>query len=85
MQNNEIAVKHVPASIEEKKKIDVSIEDDKAIIRMSSFADGIGWFTQKTIIVDAEMLDDLHSELSEACGKIRRESDEILSADVLEF
>lgn len=85
MENNEIAVKQVSASIEEQKKIDVSIEEDKAVIRMSSFADGIGWFTQKTIIVDAGMLDELCSKLSEACGKIRRESDEILSAEVLEF
>jgi hypothetical protein len=83
MQNNEIAVKVSTAT--EEKKIDVSVEGDKAVIRMSTFADGIGWFTQKTITVDADMLDELHSKLSEACGKIRRESDEILSADVLEF
>lgn len=86
MQSNEIAVKQASVSIEEEnKKIDVSIEDDKAVIRMSTFADGIGWFTQKTITVDADMLDELQARLSEVCGKIRRESDEILLADVLEF
>jgi hypothetical protein len=85
MPNNEIAVNQVPTSAEEKKKIDVSIEDDKAVIRMSSFSDGIGWFTQKTIVVNAEMLDELQAKLVEACGKISRESDDILSADVLEF
>lgn len=85
MQNNEIAVKQVPASIEAKNKIDVSIEENKAVIRMSSFADGIGWFTQKTISVDAHMLDELHAKLADACGAIRRESDEILSAEMLEY
>lgn len=86
MQSNEIAVKQASVSIEEEnKKIDVSIEDDKAVIRMSSFADGIGWFTQKTITVDADMLDELHAELSAACGKIPRECDEILSAELLDY
>lgn len=83
MSNNEIAVRD-RAAIEE-KKIEVSVEDDKAVIRMSSFASGIGWFIQKTITVDVEMLDELHAKLTEACGAIRRESDEILSAEMLEF
>lgn len=67
------------------KKVEVSIDGDKAVIRMSSYAEGIGWFVQKTITVDAEMLDVLADQLCSARGKIRREGDEILSAEVLEF
>lgn len=71
--------------IVEDKKVEVSVDGDKAIIRMSSYADGLGWFVQKTITVDAHMLDLLCDQLGAARGEIKRESDEILSADVLEF
>jgi hypothetical protein len=69
----------------DEKKIEVSIDGDKAVIRMSTYADGIGWFVQKTITVDADMLDLLADQFTSALGKIRREGDEILSADILEF
>lgn len=85
MQSNDIAVKQTSGCAQQKTKVDVSVENDEAVIRMSSFAEGIGWFTQKTITVDADMLDQLRSKLAEACGNIRRESDEILSADMLEL
>lgn len=73
------------AAVTDDKKAEVSIEGDQAVIRMSSYADGIGWFVQKTITVDADMLDALSDQFAAARGKIRREGDEILSADVLEF
>jgi hypothetical protein len=69
----------------DEKKVEVSIDGDKAVIRMSTYADGIGWFVQKTITVDADMLDLLADQFTSARGKIRREGDEILSADILEF
>ena len=78
-----IAVK--PSTEVEDKKVEVSVEDDSAVIRMSTYADGIGWFVQKTITVDADMLDSLADQLAVARGRIRREGDEILSADFLEF
>lgn len=74
-----------PAAVVEDKKVEVTVDGDKAVIRMSSYADGIGWFVQKTITVDADMLDGLADQLAVARGKIRREGDEILSADILEF
>jgi hypothetical protein len=52
---------------------------------MSTYADGIGWFVQKTITVDADMLDLLADQFTAVRGKIRRDGDEILSADILEF
>ena len=78
-----IAVK--PSTEVEDKKVEVSVEGDSAVIRMSTYADGIGWFVQKTITVDADMLDLLADQLAVARGKIRRDGDEILSADILEF
>jgi hypothetical protein len=69
----------------DEKKVEVSIDGDDAVIRMSTYADGIGWFVQKTITVDADMLDLLADQFCSARGKIRRDGDEILSADILEF
>lgn len=74
-----------PAAAVEDKRVEVTVDGDKAVIRMSSYADGIGWFVQKTITVDADMLDVLVDQLAAARGSIKRESDEILSADILEF
>ena len=71
--------------VTEDKKVEVTIEGEQAVIRMSTYADGIGWFVQKTIAVDADMLDALSDQFMAARGKIRREGDEILSADLLEF
>ena len=69
----------------DEKKVEVSIDGDKAVICMSTYADGIGWFVQKTITVDADMLDLLADQFTAVRGKIRRDGDEILSADILEF
>jgi hypothetical protein len=78
-----IAVK--PSTEVEDKRVEVSVEGESAVIRLSTYADGIGWFVQKTITVDADMLDGLADQLAAARGKIQREGDEILSADILEF
>ena len=84
MLNNETTVwKTLNRS--EQKKVEVSVDGDTAVIRMSSYAQGIGWFVQKTITVDAELLDALTDQLSVLRGKIVRENDEILSAEILEF
>ena len=74
-----------PATKVEDKRVEVSVEGESAVIRLSTYADGIGWFVQKTIAVDADMLDQLADQFAAARGKIRRDGDEILSADILEF
>ena len=84
MFNNETAVEKALQTGEE-KRVEVSVDGDIAVIRMSSYAEGIGWFVQKTITVDAEMLEVLTDQLASARGRIVRESDDILSADFLEF
>ena len=82
--NQQIAIQRT-TEVERSKKVEVSIDGDRAVIRMSTYADGIGWFVQKTITVDADMLDAMSEQLTAARGEIKREGDEILSADLLEF
>lgn len=82
--NQQIAIQRT-TEVEGSKKVEVSIDGDRAVIRMSTYADGIGWFVQKTITVDADMLDAMSEQLTAARGEIKREGDEILSADLLEF
>ncbi|MDI1241901.1 MAG: hypothetical protein PSX80_08280 [bacterium] len=84
LSNQQISSERTIAALED-KKVEVSIEGDKAVIRMSGYADGIGWFVQKTITVDADMLDVLADQFVAANGKLRREGDDILSADLLDF
>ncbi len=84
MLNKEIAVER-PITQSEERKVEVCVDGDEAVIRLSSYANGIGWFAQKTITLDADMLDALADQLAEARGKITRDSDAILSASVLEF
>lgn len=84
MFNNETAVER-PLTQSEDKKVEVCVDGDAAVIRLSTYAEGIGWFVQKTISLDAEMLDALTDQLGAARGEIVRESDAILSASVLEF
>ena len=81
--NQYTAVK--PSTEVEDKRVEVSVEGESAVIRLSTYADGIGWFVQKTITVDADMLDALVDQFAAVRGKIKREGDEILSADILEF
>ena len=82
--NQQIAIQRT-TEVERSKKVEVSIDGDRAVIRMSTYADDIGWFVQKTITVDADMLDAMSEQLTAARGEIKREGDEILSADLLEF
>lgn len=69
----------------EDKKIEVSVDGDKAIIRLYSYSKGLGWYVQKTIKINADLLDSVADQFAAARGQIRREGDEILSADLLEF
>ena len=84
MLNKETAVER-PTTQSEERIVEVCVDGDAAVIRLSSYANGIGWFVQKTITLDADMLDALTDQLAEARVKITRECDAILSASVLEF
>lgn len=57
-------------SINEDKKIDVSVNNDAAIIKLSTFTEGLGWTCQKTMCLDSDLLDDLHRAISAARYRI---------------
>jgi hypothetical protein len=62
----------------EDRKIEVSIESEGAteqqvVLRYSTWTDGLGWCGQKTIRLDAELLDDLQRALTVARHRIKRQ------------
>lgn len=87
MQSN-LAVKFLPI-VSDEKKIDVSLENDQAVIKLSTWTEDLGWLCQKTLSLDAEMLDDLHRVIASARYKIssrKAEQDDLpKSSKVLEF
>ncbi len=68
MQSN-LATKFAPIFSDE-KKIEVSLNDDQAVIKLSTWTEDLGWCGQKTLTLDAEMLDDLHRVIASARYKI---------------
>ena len=87
MQSN-LAVKFTPVVTDE-KKVEVSLQDDQAIIKLSTWTEDLGWLTQKTMSLDAEMLDDLHRVISAARVRLnnqKAESEELAApSKVLQF
>lgn len=89
MQTN-TAVKFLPIFSDE-KKVEVSLEDDQAIIKLSTWIEDLGWCGQKTMSLDAEMLDDLHRVILAARLKLLKKKSEnqedtsLLSSKVLQF
>jgi hypothetical protein len=73
------------APVSGEQRVTVSAIDDVATIELSIYEEGLGWCTQKTITVESDMLDSLVETLSAVRGTIRRNGDEILSAEILEF
>ncbi|MBA3633586.1 MAG: hypothetical protein H0W58_12395 [Acidobacteria bacterium] len=87
MQSN-LATKFLPIFSDE-KKVEVSLADNQAIIKLSTWTEDLGWLCQKTLSIDAEMLDDLHRVIASAryrLNKQKSESEETTKdAKVLEF
>ena len=75
MQSN-TAVKFTPIFSDE-KKVEVSLHDDQAIIKLSTWTEDLGWCGQKTLSLDAAMLDDLHSVITAARLKLNRQKAEM--------
>lgn len=63
--------------------------DDQAVIRLSTWTDDLGWCGQKTMSLDADMLDDLHRVITAARLKLNREKAEntgdIKNSTILQF
>lgn len=87
MQNN-LAVKFLPI-VSDEKKLEVSLTDDQAIIKLSTWTEDLGWCSQKTLSLDAAMLDDLHRVIASARYKLNGKKAETTETDkpsnVLEF
>ena len=58
----------------EDRQIEVAIESgndgEEVVLRYSTWTDGLGWCSQKTIRLDSEHLDDLHRALTVARHRI---------------
>lgn len=85
MQSN-TAVKFTPIFSDE-KKVEVSLHDDQAVIKLSTWIEDLGWCGQKTLSLDAAMLDDLHNVITAARiklshQKIENRTDEGTEADL---
>ena len=87
MQNN-TAYKFAPVFSEE-RKVDVSLQENQALIKLSTWEDDLGWCGQKTIALDVEMLDELHRVIAAARLKLKRDKiegdEEIAKTKVLQF
>ncbi|HMS41245.1 MAG TPA: hypothetical protein PKE69_13530 [Pyrinomonadaceae bacterium] len=87
MQTNR-AVSFLPI-FSDKKKVEVALKDDQAVIKLSTWVEDLGWCGQKTMSLDAEMLDELHRVLSAARLKLKREQvenqGEIDTSNILHF
>jgi len=69
MQSN-LAIKLLPI-ISDEKKLEVSLNDNQAIIKLSTWTEDLGWCCQKTLSLDVEMLDDLHRVIASARYKLK--------------
>jgi len=87
MQAN-LAVNFLPIFSDE-KKVEVSLKDDQAVIKLSTWAEDLGWCGQKTMSLDADMLDELHRVIAAARIRLSRQKSEnkqeVEPAKVLEF
>lgn len=87
MQTN-TATKFLPIFSDE-KKVEVSLENDQAVLKLSTWVEDLGWCGQKTLSLDAEMLDDLHRVIASAryrLNKQKAETEEISeAANVIHF
>ncbi len=74
MKSSNRAAAHVLASGSEDRQVEVIIEDGTNLValRLSTWTEGLGWCTQKTIRLDGEQLDELHHAISVARHRLNR-------------
>lgn len=87
MQTN-TATKFLPI-VSDEKKVEVSLADNQAIIKLSTWTEDLGWLCQKTLSIDAAMLDDLHRVIASARYRLNKQKSEteviIKNSNILEF
>ena len=70
-QTNTKAINFAPVENGE-KRVELNLDGDRTVIRLSSWVDGLGWCGEKTMQIDADMLEELHGMLGAARVRIRR-------------
>jgi hypothetical protein len=86
MQTN--SAKQFLPSIRDDKKIEVSLENNEAVLKLSTWSEDLGWCCQKTMRLEAEMLDDLQRVIASARYKLNQQQadkGEFKVGKVLEF
>ena len=69
-QVNNKALKFAPAENGE-KRVELAVDGDETIIKLSTWADGLGWCVQKTMQIDADLLDEMHGMIGAARVRLR--------------
>jgi hypothetical protein len=75
-------------SIHNDKKIEVSLENNEAVLKLSTWSEDLGWCCQKTMRLETEMLDDLQHVIAAARYKLNQQKadkNEFTARKVLEF
>jgi hypothetical protein len=71
------ATPHVLPSGSVDQQVEVVLEErdgqQRVALRLSTWTEGLGWCTQKTIRLDGEQLDDLHHAISVARHRLNRQ------------
>ncbi|MFN6964914.1 MAG: hypothetical protein ACK4S4_14265 [Pyrinomonadaceae bacterium] len=59
------------------KMIEVAIEGDEAVVKLATWTDGLGWSTQKTMVLDETLLEEMSRLLTAARARLKAQrSDE---------
>lgn len=84
--NSNSAEKLLPIFTDE-QKLEVSLENGKAVLQLSTWTADLGWCGQKTLPIDIEMLDDLHRAIAAARYKVNkgRTQNSSTESKILEF
>ena len=72
---NNKALKFAPVETGE-KRIELCLEGDETVIKLASWVDGLGWCGEKTMRIDADMLDEVHRLLGAARTRMRGRQEE---------
>lgn len=86
MQRN-TATKFLPA-VSGESRIDLAIDGEETVIELSTWIEGLGWSTQKTMRLDPTLLDQMHRVITAARTRLRSasaENGEPVSTRVLPF
>lgn len=77
MQNGQSATVQILPSPSDDERVEVFIEHDadggRVVLRHSTWTEGLGWCSQKTIRLETEQLEDLHRALTVARHRLNRE------------